>query len=76
MFDKKITEVWFEPAFDLKCIRYYLGHSFWCFGPYSRTDAFARAKTLRSNDPAFFVRTLKVGNDYFNIFNEDEYKIF
>ncbi len=73
---KKITEIWSEPAFDLKCVRYYLGHCFWCTGPLSRTDAFARAKSYRSEHATLFVRTLKVGNDYFNIFDENEYNTF
>lgn len=76
MSDKKITEIWSEPAFDLNIVRYYLGHSFWCFGPFSRTDAFARAKKQRSDYPDLFVRTLKLGNDYFNIHDRELYDIF
>ncbi len=74
MSDKKITDVWSEPSFDLPIIRYYLLHALHV--PRSRSSAFALAKKYRFEYPDMFVRTLKVGKDYFTFLDEDEYNIF
>ncbi len=74
MSDKLITDVWSESSFDLLTIRSYLLRSLHV--PRSRTSAFALARKYRSDHPDIFVRTLKVGNEFFLFTDEDEYKIY
>ncbi len=63
-----------EPTFDSNSLkRYLISHAELS---YTRTVAYARAKSFRTRYPLCFVRVLKVGNVHFVITNENDYMIY